>query len=444
MKKKAFTLIELSIVLIVIGLLVGGSFKIMKMMREKAKIVEAKEQVLVAKKAVIGFAMQNYYLPNSSEFNQELSPIQNSFHPLLYAADYNLTQYDICAFISTSLKIVDNGTTPVREISDIAFVVVHEGANYNMQTALNGSNEVHIYAADAKVDGDTNLVNIVENYDDIVSWMTLKQLQESVGCVNLPFRFINDKLPNAQESINYNASLHVENNVSEVTISCTPLGQDHNITFTLPNILSGTPSSFGEVIYDCTAKEDSHSNRAAAKKRFVIPIDPNYNRGKNATCSNGGDCVSGFCVGGLCTTGAFGANCIDGGDCKSGICKDSFCSGQIGSACANHAECLSGYCSSGACAIMPSGGDSNSTGGGGDNNGTIGNYAIQSISNGSYKLNQGSCIAGATTEVASGTFMEVFKYIGCDSYWIKKGATVNVLDSDGDHTVRCDNDGNCN
>lgn len=194
MKRKAFTLVELSIVLVIIGLLVGGSFKVMKSMRERAKITEAKDSVLVAKNAILGYVMTYPNLPTSSEFQTDLSPVKNNQHPIFYAADTNLSTInnDICAYNTTSLKVVDNGVTPARVINDVAFVVAHEGADYNMQTALNGSNEVHIYGADDKVDDNTTPVNIVDFYDDIVQWVTLAELQQNVDCSQNRLVIIND------------------------------------------------------------------------------------------------------------------------------------------------------------------------------------------------------------------------------------------------------------
>jgi prepilin-type N-terminal cleavage/methylation domain-containing protein len=357
MSKKGFTLIELSIVLTIIGLMIGGSFKMMKMMREKAKTQEAKEQVLAAKNAVMGYALEYVDLPTAPEFKDILSPSKDENHPVMYVVDSNLANdYDICAFKSTNLKVDVN--------TSIAFIIVHEGANYNMQTDLS-ANPIKIYPPSKEIGKNGSSSGLQESYDDIVEWVTLEQLQKEVGCANKPFRFATDKLPNAKVGVHYPdintstlAELKVENNISSVVLNCLPNSQ-YGINFTNP-AFSGTPTESGVAWFECTAAETPPSDRNITKA-FPITIDPNYNKETNATCTSDAECGGGICVVGYgCQTGAFDVRCVDGGDCKSGICYGGFCGGAIGSACSSSTQCLSGYCDGILCALMPSG-DGNST-----------------------------------------------------------------------------------
>ena len=66
--KKGFTLVELAMVLIVVGLLMGGAFQMMKVMGEKARSTEAKNTLDATKEAVIAFAINNNRLPTAAEF----------------------------------------------------------------------------------------------------------------------------------------------------------------------------------------------------------------------------------------------------------------------------------------------------------------------------------------------------------------------------------------
>lgn len=358
MQKKAFTLIELAIVLTIIGLLIGGSFKVMKMMRERAKTAEAKELVLGAKNAVIGDTLKNYDLglPDTTYFKNNLSPSKDLNHPIFYAPASNLVGSDICAFTTTDLQI----DTPDGNKS-VAFAIAHEGVNYNLQTGFQ-NNKVKIISSSDK--GDFNLTymnNVNHEFDDVVEWVTLDQLQDEVGCVDRPFRFVTDKLPNAKVGVQYpsvsgTAKLEVENNLSAATITCTPPSL-YDINFTDP-LFSGIPTNAGTAEFECTATVDAadvNHQKKEITKQFVITIDPNYNKEINATCSSDAECGGGFCVEGYgCQTGAFDALCVDGGDCKSGICKDGLCSGYIDDNCTGHAECLSGYCDGTLCAPIPS------------------------------------------------------------------------------------------
>ncbi|MFA5454387.1 MAG: prepilin-type N-terminal cleavage/methylation domain-containing protein [Sulfurimonas sp.] len=193
MKRKAFTLIELAIALTIIGLMIGGSFQAVKAMREKSKVAEAKEQVRASKDAILGYVGKWPNLPSGTEFQDDLSPVKNNQHAIFYVSDANLSivNNDICAYNTTALKVVDNGAIPPRTIDNVAFVVAHEGANYNMQTALN-ANVVNIYAPSAKVDDNATPVNIVDFYDDIVEWVTLDELQRNVDCSQNKLVILND------------------------------------------------------------------------------------------------------------------------------------------------------------------------------------------------------------------------------------------------------------
>ncbi|MDD5401217.1 MAG: type II secretion system protein [Sulfurimonas sp.] len=374
MGKRGFTLIELSIVLTIIGLMIGGSFKVMKMMREKAKTQEAKEQVLAAKNAVIGYASKAYYLPLNSEFDANLSTSKDPNHLMFYAADNNLKYDDICAFNSTALKVNNKGST----IDNVAFVMAHEGANYNMQTGIN-ANTINIYTPFTKIDDNATPINRAEDYDDIVEWVTLEQLKNEVGCVDKPFRFITDKLPNAKVGVLYpdlnasaEAKLVVENNISIVTISCNSVSPK-GINFVSPNF-SGTPSEAGTATFNCSATETAPSSRTITKS-FVITIDPYLNKAKDLNCTqdsectsgicyagicrsgtasepcgNGGDCQSGICVSGICRSGVASDPCVTGGDCKSGLCIGGVCqAGAVTNSCNRGNDCISGFCAGGVC-----------------------------------------------------------------------------------------------
>lgn len=193
MKRTAFTLIELAIALTIIGIMIGGSFQAVKAMREKSKVAEAKEQVRAAKDTILGYVGKWPNLPSTTEFQDDLSPIKNNQHAIFYAPDAVLSTIDndICAYNTTALKVVDNGVIPPRTIDNVAFVVAHEGANYNMQTARN-INIVNIYAPSTRIDDNTTPVNIVDFYDDIVEWVTLDELQRNVNCSANKLVILND------------------------------------------------------------------------------------------------------------------------------------------------------------------------------------------------------------------------------------------------------------
>ena len=306
MKRKAFTLIELAIALTIIGLMIGGSFQAVKAMRERTKVSEAKEQIRAAKDAVMGYVIMYPNLPSNSEFQSDLTPTKSTQHTIFYAADTSLSTInnDICAYNATNLNVIDNGVTPAKVIPNVAFVLAHESANSNMQTALNAldtPNVVNIYGPSSKVDDNTTPVNIVDFYDDTVEWVTLAELQRNVDCSSKPFRFLNDRLPNGIVNTPYSATLYVENNISSANINCTPT-PNHNISFTDPDF-SGIPDTSGTALLNCVATETSPATRTITKQ-YLITIDPDTSIGGTGTtllpngsdCQNNKDCASNNCA----------------------------------------------------------------------------------------------------------------------------------------------------
>lgn len=294
--KRAFTLVELAIVLMIVGLLIGGSFKLLKMQRYKEKTQEAKETVQTAKDAVIGNTLINdNTLPDKDFFKNNLSPIANNVHPLLYTYDTQLASNNICAFNSTKLSV----KTPTKTISNVAFVIVSEGANGNMQTAVtddgSGNYSVTIYDYSQKKDDNTTPVNVVDNYDDIATWVTLAQLQKEAECSSKPLRFLNDSLPTATKGETYSATLYVENNITDVSVNCQPVS-DKGISFNNTNFtFSGTPTTEGTSYRTCTATENAPSNRSISKS-YVITInsDASGSGGNGNGGSNGNEFGIGF------------------------------------------------------------------------------------------------------------------------------------------------------
>ena len=296
MKRKAFTLIELAIAITIIGIMIGGSFQAVKAMREKGRITEAKEQVKASKDTILGYVARWPNLPSGAEFQNDLSPIKSNQHAIFYASDTALSTInnDVCAYSTTALKVVDNGVIPPRTIDNVAFVVAHEGANYNMQTALN-ANIVNIYAPSTRIDDNTTPVNIVDFYDDIVEWVTLDELQHNVRCSDKPLRIINNYLPTGIVGTSYSANIFVDGNYSAPTShNCAP-NSFNGLTYSNYTI-SGTPASSGTFRIDCSVSADGRDTSRA----FAITIDP-------LADSNG--------TGGL----PFGSLCSSNSECAAGL-----------------------------------------------------------------------------------------------------------------------------
>ena len=239
MNRKAFTLIELAIVLMVIGLLIGGSLNVMKSMRERNKITEAKEYVTVAKDSILGYAMEWVDLPTSTEFTNNLSPSKGTDEGnIFYFSDPQLSnEVDICHFTSTNLDVTifDSGAL-TRTIDNVAFVVAARSVNYNMQTAVTGSSPYVVRIDDpaAKVDrNSSDFVRTSDAYDDVVKWVTLSELQHNARCSDTPLRIVNDSLPATVTdiSIPYSATILIDGNFTAPTFDNCVINPPYNSEF---------------------------------------------------------------------------------------------------------------------------------------------------------------------------------------------------------------------
>lgn len=276
MGRRGFTLIELSIVLTIIGLMVGGSFKAMQVMRERAKIAEAKEQVLSAKNAVVGYAIEYPSLPLANNFDANLSPLRgNEANLMMYVPANNLLTDDVCAFTITDLNItVFNVDGSSRIVENVAFAIAHASANSNMQTAYGTptANNINVRSPSQRIDDNTTPINRQGDfYDDIVEWVTLVQLQQTVGCNDKPLRIVNSSLPDGYEDRNYSARIEIDGNYSIPTSSSCVFSNNafsyNSATF---DINASAPLSVGTVSARCDVQADDRNT----SKLFAITINP--------------------------------------------------------------------------------------------------------------------------------------------------------------------------
>ena len=286
MKKNAFTLIELSIVLVIIGLIIGGSFKVLKSMRENAKVTNAKNDVQTAKNAVLGYAMMANFLPTKTFFESDLSPVKANQHQLFYKHDTAIETKNICAFTTTALNVqVDHKDGTTQAIQDVAFVLASESVNKNLQTKLtnngDGTFTVEVRKPYEKIDDEPTPINRAEEYDDIVEWVTLAELQKSVGCENKPLRIVNSSLPSTDttSSSGYSAIIVVDGNYTTPTAtSCTfsssstfPTKFKYNTVGKPYEIWNTGTEPTGTVTVTCSVTADG---KPSISKKFAITVNP--------------------------------------------------------------------------------------------------------------------------------------------------------------------------
>ncbi len=306
MKKKGFTLIELAISLVVIGMLLVIGAKMIKVLTVRAKYQETKDKLNAAVESVISFAGQNNRLPTQTEFLSVVRTPTDAWNKqFIYTPASELTDTlhgGICGRKTVNLtvrKCSNAACTSYIDINNVAFIVVSGGSNYNVQTG-NGT-IVRVYEfSTSGIDDYTGDFNRPEDYDDVVKWVTLGELKTKAGCSGYPLKIVNNELPFGFVNSSYSAAVFAEGGVpyqsggkyrwciegslppglsaspNTISSNCSSLsesswGQSDTIT------ISGTPTSAGSYSFKVFVRDNNDptgNNDNIYQKTFVITINP--------------------------------------------------------------------------------------------------------------------------------------------------------------------------
>lgn len=334
-RKSGVTLIEIAIALVIIGILTGLGASLIGILTKRAKISETKENLNANVEAIISWAAGHKKLPdNISSVAQNLNDSWGK--PFYYVVDKKLTEspsateHKICDRRTTNLKVKycrDSTCQQAEEIQNVAFVLISGGANFNNQTygtlVVEDSTTVRVYEPDIKqVDNysSSDDPNRVEEYDDIVKWVTLDRLRISAGCQGAQIKILNNELPYGYAGSNYGpVGVYAEGGVPFETggkyewlvEGDLPSGLWINVNNNWTRVnnveISGSPQSDTPRNYILTFYvRDSQENLAS--KALVLTINPTTtntpcgqcgfydNRGKcNQFCPSNKPCVQATC-----------------------------------------------------------------------------------------------------------------------------------------------------
>jgi prepilin-type N-terminal cleavage/methylation domain-containing protein len=226
--KKGFTLVELAIVLVIVGMLVGVGSGMMGMLTTAIKVREAKELQDASVQSVISWASANNSIPNAAGFPTAAKTPQDAWGRdfiYLYEARLNTptpTKDTICGRRSTDLTL--QTTDPAATISNVAFVVISSSDDAAVQTTLTATAAPAVAAtyntaaygpaiALAARGSATGTIVIDANNTDIIRWVTLDELRSKVGCQGAPMKIMNNELPYGYNGIAYSATVFADGGV---------------------------------------------------------------------------------------------------------------------------------------------------------------------------------------------------------------------------------------
>jgi prepilin-type N-terminal cleavage/methylation domain-containing protein len=180
LKTDGFTLVELAIVLVLVGILVSVGASMIGPLTKRAKLSETRDIVSGDVEGVIGFAATSKSLPaNLAAFRGVVRTPNDAWgRSLTYVPAGGLfTANSICRVTSTTLTVqACNSTTctpPQAVINKVAFLVMSNGDNTVDQTTYTPPT-YRFYQPGIQVAGN--------EYDDVVKWITLPELKAKFAC----------------------------------------------------------------------------------------------------------------------------------------------------------------------------------------------------------------------------------------------------------------------
>ncbi|WP_022851808.1 prepilin-type N-terminal cleavage/methylation domain-containing protein [Limisalsivibrio acetivorans] len=209
--KKGFTLVEMAIVLVIVGLLLGLGSAAVVALTKTAKVRKTKEILDSTQDGLSSYIEENSELPSTSEIQSILSGFQDGFgkdvgyHP----APNLLNADDVCNANSTGLSVSIGGNT----VNDVAYIIISAGENKNPQTGISGGTYT-IQPEGTMVDDNTDGINRVESYDDIIRFATLGELKLNADCGEKRLRILNEELPFGVTGEEYNVEFLADGGVT--------------------------------------------------------------------------------------------------------------------------------------------------------------------------------------------------------------------------------------
>ncbi len=319
---RGFTLIEMAVVLTIVGLLVGFAASMVRPLLERAKRNETQDAINAAVAAIVGYATaNNSRLPDAALFPATIKRQVDSWKkPIAYVYDSNLDintlGSNICGRRTTAITVrrcADGACTTFSDVPNVAFLIVSGGANVNNQTAgsqaVTAPATINVYNVGVSADAYNGDMARVEEYEDIVEWVTLNELRSKIGCQGPQMAIINNEVPFGKAGSAYDIRFYADRGVPFtaggaykwcvkgtlppgvsttpatpdclLSTDCAALGSEAAAQWSQANDLqlSGTPTTAGTYYFTVLSRDNNDGNTGTAmdncaEKSFVITINP--------------------------------------------------------------------------------------------------------------------------------------------------------------------------
>lgn len=230
-RKNGFSLVEMSIVLIIFGMVMAAASSILTLFVNKGGAERTRKMIEADKNALFSIAASDGFYGTESTVLTQLTYPQDAYGVdmtliidkslQIDAGLSTLTYSPICGTNITDLQVrlcpdADcDGTPAYTTVTDVAFVLASGSTNKTVQTAKSSD-----------VSGDYDYVNVYpqgtngiagKQYDDIVDWVTLPELRAKAGCDPERLRLTNVAMPILQEGATYEYRVFIEGGIPFVS-----------------------------------------------------------------------------------------------------------------------------------------------------------------------------------------------------------------------------------
>ena len=260
--RKGFSLVEMAIVLVIVGLLLGLGTALIGPLTERAQLSQTRDITRTAYESLLGFVASNKRLP-ATLAELGISSTDPYGRQLVYQRPdaLTVTGVNICTTSAPFLTINDSSSGALQARNNVAFLLFSEGRNRANNTGAASPYTINVPGAN--------------DYDDVVLFADIDRLRNQI-CTS--FRVTTEALPLGTEEVAYPAStLEATDGTLPYNWSVTAGALPPGLTLAAGGAISGTATSDGSYNFTVQARDSDALNRMAAKS-LSITINPNKPR----------------------------------------------------------------------------------------------------------------------------------------------------------------------
>ena len=225
--RRGFTLVELAVSMVVIGILLGLGMSMVGPLMTTIKVRESKENLSAAVESINSWASGNNRLPEwgngepDTTTDEFVEVVSNRFdawgNSFIYLFDANLfnatpTKDTICGRRSTAISLIDSNNSTIQ---NVAYVVLSQGDDATTQATLNGTlNSSNINGVVTDPGAATGTITLDAKVSDIARWVTIDELRTKIGCQGAQLKIVNNELPPGNVGSPYSVNIYADGGVA--------------------------------------------------------------------------------------------------------------------------------------------------------------------------------------------------------------------------------------